>query len=90
LEDNNGHILLTDSMLNLSGVSSSTVSFSCTVMIKGCKREMTHLADPVNYGYDFVIRYNHNADIACIGNLLCISILKNADQLVGTSSVISG
>jgi len=46
------HMLCTASMPNLSGVSSSTVSFSCTVMIKGCKKEeeeMSNLADLVNY-----------------------------------------
>jgi len=45
-------MLCTASMPNLSGVSSSTVSFSCTVMIKGCKKEeeeMSNLADLVNY-----------------------------------------
>lgn len=47
-------ILLTDSRPNLSGVSSRTVSFSWTVMIKGCKREMVHLVDLVNYGYTFL------------------------------------
>jgi hypothetical protein len=45
------YMLCTASMPNLSGVSSSTVSFSCTVMIKGCKEEeeMSNLADLVNY-----------------------------------------
>ena len=39
LEDDERHRLHTASMPNLSGVSSSTVSFSCTVMIKGCKKK---------------------------------------------------
>ena len=49
LDDDGRHRLHTASMLNLSGVSSSTVSFSSTVMIKGCKKkEVCSLADRVD------------------------------------------
>jgi hypothetical protein len=64
LEEDERHRLHTASIPNLSGVSSSTVSFSCTVMIKGCKKEVCSLADRVNCVLKlFVASSNHHASI---------------------------